>query len=215
MNTNTNILPFDYNLSQKDTKKFSFRNFINIFSNNSKHISTIDITSTNGNPEKPHVRPYLFPYMWSVRHTHGVLGCRNRAIGKTTTADKNNNSNSNNDNNNRNNCNCNYNYNRYNVFTKHVSHVSTCSLTPRQYLGIGIKNLIQPVTSLLACHLVSLVFMVALQSCAHGSYIYRVEFSDGTVEYFTTTPENALESTENVKETKRIKTDEIDIYEKP
>ena len=212
MNIETNISNIN-NLSEKDTKNLSFRNFINIFSNNSKHISTIDITSTNGNPEKPHVRPYLFPYMWSVRHTHGVLGCRHRGVRKTTTADKNNNSNSNNDNNNRNNCNCNYNYNRYNVFTKHVSHASICSLTPRQCLGLGLKNPIYKRTSLLACHLVSLFSITVLLSCTHGSYVYRVEYNDGTVEYYTEKPDTASETTENVKETKRIRTDEINNYE--
>jgi hypothetical protein len=221
MNITNNISLHDSNnLSQKDTSILSFCNFFNHSNFNLLPKTRINITIPNGNSEKPHVRPYLFPYMWSVKHTHGVLGCRNRTVrSKTTAADKNNNcNNSNNDYNCNRNMNdyCDYNRNnnnnhnnRYKRYTKHTSHISTCtySLLPTNSVGLGLKDFLRK--PLRMCLAVSLLTTV---SC-NRSYVYRVEYHDGSVEYFDTAPDNAPETKETVKETKRIRTDEIHKYE--
>lgn len=114
--------------------------------------------------------------------------------------------------NNNNNCDCNHN-NRYKRYTKHISHVSTCVhrfFKPIHNIGLGIKeNVCAPLRT---CLLVSTMVFTTV-SCTNRLYIYRVEFSDGTVEYFNMPPERALESTETVKATTKIKADEIEKYE--
>lgn len=208
------------NLSQKDTCTLSFRNFFNHFNYNLSQSSIINITNQNGSAEKPHARPYLFPYMWSVKHTHGVLGCRNRTVRKTTTADNNSNNsnNSNNDYNyNRNmNDNCDYNRNnnnnhnnRYKRYTKHTSHISTCTYVFfKPTNSVGINNILRkPLRMCLA------VSLIATTVSCNRSYVYRVEYNNGSVEYFDYKPDDATDATETVKETKRIRTDEIQKYE--
>lgn len=207
----------DFNiLSQKNTRLLSFCNQNNIFTFKSKQNKTFYIKTNNGNSEEPHVRPYLFPYMWSVKHTHGVSGCINRMVESTTTATEKNNNDSNNDNNNNRNMNNNHNcihntcYKRY---TKHISHVSTCVQSffkPIYNIGLGIKK--HACAPLRTCLFVSTMVFTSV-SCTNRLYIYRVEFSDGTVEYFNMPPERALESTETVKATTKIKADEIEKYE--
>ena len=200
------------NLSQKDTFILSIRNYFDTLNNNLKEY--LNINPFLRSPKEPHVRPYLFPYMWNVKHTHGVSGCRNWAVRKTTTATTDNNNDSNNDDNcNRNmNDNCNYIHNnRYKRYTKHISHISTYTYRDSSnptYVGIISESARVP---LRMCLLVSLI--ITTVSCNNTNYIYRVEYNDGTVEYFNIPPERSAEPVVNVKNTVKIKADEITKYE--
>ena len=111
--------------------------------------------------------------------------------------------------NSNNNYNCNNHNNRYNSrYTKSISHISTCtyiSFKPT-YVGTLLESLCKP----LRICLLALTPTVSLSCNTH--HIYRVEYTDGSVEYYETRPDTT-EQGQNIKSFFEINPDDIGEYE--
>lgn len=108
-------------------------------------------------------------------------------------------------NNSNNTYNCNNHNNRYNSrYTIDMSHICTCTY-------VLIQNSVHTLLDFIRkpLHVCLTVSTVLIASC-NTSYIYRVEYTDGTVEYYDTKPDTA---NRGVNTFFKIKTENIGDYE--
>lgn len=102
--------------------------------------------------------------------------------------------------------NCNSHNNSYNSrYTKGISHISTYTYT---ILSKCVHTLLDSIREPLR---ICLTASIVLTTSCNTSHIYRVEYKDGSVEYYETKPDNVQDTT--INSVIRLKPDDINRYE--
>lgn len=96
-----------------------------------------------------------------------------------------------------------YNYNRYNY--RYIRTFMKPGYPTNQYIGIGIN-----IKSSISWFIILLI--LAFTTSCRSNYIYRLEYNNGSVDYFQTMPDT-IGSSEHIKSLIRIKVDDIDKHE--